>query len=159
MLLVTVVQEDSSVRFCVQYHDCGLFFTHCYAEPNTDLAALLADAIPLAPTARAKLLYDSPALERAHSAAAQEGHTTAPGATDDIDLHYVCFVKNEKTNHLWELDGSRKGPLDRGLIGENDDVLSEAALDLGPRRFMEREEEVGKGELRFSLVCLAPSLD
>jgi ubiquitin carboxyl-terminal hydrolase L3 len=128
-------------------------------EPNSDLSALIADAIPLGPTARAKLLYDSPALEAAHSTAAQQGQTVAPGATDDIDLHYVCFVKSEKTNHLWELDGSRKGPLDRGLIGEGDDVLSEAALELGPRRFMKREEEVGNGELRFSLVCLAPNLD
>ena len=61
-------------------------------------------------------------------------------------------------NHLWEMDGRRKGPLDRGDIGE-DDVLSEKALDLGVRKFLKREEETGGAELRFSLITLAPSLD
>jgi ubiquitin carboxyl-terminal hydrolase L3 len=79
-----------------------------------------------------------------------------PGAEDDIDLHYVCFVKDEK-NHLWEMDGRRKGPLDRGVLQEDQDVLSEKALDLGVRRFLKREEETGGGELRFSLITLAPS--
>lgn len=68
-------------------------------------------------------------------------------------------MKNEKTGHLWELDGRRKGPLNRGSLGPDEDVLSEKALDLGPRRFMRREEEMGGGEMRFSLVTLAPSLD
>ena len=80
-----------------------------------------------------------------------------PGAEDDVDLHYVCFVKDDK-NHLWEMDGRRKGPLDRGLIGD-EDVLSEKALDLGVRKFLKREAETGGGEMRFSLITLAPSLD
>jgi len=130
-----------------------------FIEPNSDLAKLVADATPLGPTARAELIYNSQALEHAHSNAAQQGQSVAPGATDEIDLHYVCFVKNETTNHLWELDGGRKGPLDRGELGPGDDVLSEKALDFGPRRFMQREAEVGGGEMRFSLVALAPSLD
>jgi ubiquitin carboxyl-terminal hydrolase L3 len=95
-------------------------------------------------------------LERAHQSAASEGQSNVPGAEDDIDLHYVCFVKDEK-NHLWEMDGRRKGPLDRGVLQEDQDVLSEKALDLGVRRFLKREEETGGGELRFSLITLAPS--
>lgn len=128
-------------------------------EPDSDLAKLIQDATPLAPDQRAEVLYNSQALENAHGEAAQQGQSSAPGATDDIDLHYVCFIKDEKTNHLWELDGRRKGPLDRGVLGDEDDVLSEKALELGPRKFMKREEEIGKGEMRFSLVTLAPSLD
>lgn len=64
----------------------------------------------------------------------------------------------DKDNHLWELDGRRKGPLDRGIIGK-EDVLSEKALELGVRRFLRREEAAGGEELRFSLITLAPSLD
>lgn len=70
----------------------------------------------------------------------------------------MCFVK-EKNNHLWELDGRRKGPLDRGEIGAEDDVLSEKALDLGVRAFLKRESAAGGGDLRFSLIVLSPSLD
>lgn len=108
------------------------------------------------PTERAKLLYDSPDLEAAHQSSAQGGDTAAPAATDDIDLHYVAFVRGPD-GHLWELDGARKGPLDRGPLDEGDDVLSEKALNAGPRSFMERE--AAAGEMRFSLVALAPSLD
>ena len=75
-----------------------------------------------------------------------------------MELHYVCFVKNDD-GHLWELDGRRKGPLDRGSLGAEDDVLSPKALDLGVRSFLKREAEAGGGELRFSLIVLAPSLD
>lgn len=60
---------------------------------------------------------------------------------------------------MWELDGRRKGPLDRGPLGEAEDVLSEKALDLGPRRFMDREKNTPGGELRFSIVALGPSMD
>jgi ubiquitin carboxyl-terminal hydrolase L3 len=62
-----------------------------------------------------------------------------------------------KTNDgtLWELDGRRKGPLDRGTLESNEDVLSEKALTLGPRKFLERAGE----DLRFSAVALAGSMD
>ncbi len=56
---------------------------------------------------------------------------------------------------LWELDGRRKGPLNRGSLGENEDVLSDKALLLGSKKFLEREG----ADLRFSCVALAPSLD
>lgn len=133
------------------------FMLSSCAEKDSDLEKLVADATPLAPIERAELLYNSQALERAHQGAASQGQSNVPGAEDDIDLHYVCFVKDEK-NHLWEMDGRRKGPLDRGEIGE-DDVLSEKALDLGVRRFLKREAETGGAELRFSLITLAPALD
>lgn len=127
-------------------------------EPDSSLAKLLNEAVPLRPAERAELLYESEALESAHRAAASGGDTSAPAAEDNIDLHYVCFVKSEK-NQLWELDGRRKGPLNRGDLSPDEDVLSERALDLGVRSFLKRESQAGGGELRFSLITLAESLD
>ncbi|KAF1919709.1 hypothetical protein BDU57DRAFT_527661 [Ampelomyces quisqualis] len=127
-------------------------------DPESDLAKLLRDAIPLKPIERADLLYDSEALESAHQAAATEGDTSAPAAEDNVDLHYVCFVKSQN-NQLWELDGRRKGPLNRGQLSPDEDVLSEKALDLGVRSFLKRETAAGGGDLRFSLITLAESLD
>ena len=124
-----------------------------HLEPDSELAKLVNEAVPLKPIQRADLLYDSEALENAHQAAASVGDTAAPAADSDIDLHYVCFVKSEK-NHLWELDGRRKGPLNRGELAPDEDVLSERALELGVRSFIKREAEAGGGELRFSLVTL-----
>jgi ubiquitin carboxyl-terminal hydrolase L3 len=127
------------------------------AESDSSLDKLIKDAIPLKPIERADLLYESQALETAHQSAAAEGDTAAPSADDKVDLHYVCFVKSND-NRLWEMDGRRKGPLDRGELGADDDVLSEKALSLGVRQFMKREADAG-GDLRFSLIVLAESLD
>jgi ubiquitin carboxyl-terminal hydrolase L3 len=81
-----------------------------------------------------------------------------PSADENVELHYVCFVKS-KNNNLWEMDGRRKGPILRGKLDANDDVLSEKALDLGPRAFLKREEAAGGGDLRFSLVSLSKGFD
>lgn len=129
-----------------------------WTEPTTDLSRLLQQAIPLQPMDRASLLHDSDALESAHQTAAAGGDSAAPQAEESVDLHYVCFVKS-KNSHLWELDGRRKGPLDRGQLSEDQDILSDKALEMGVRSFLRREEEAGGGELRFSLIALAPSLD
>ncbi|KAH0533890.1 hypothetical protein FGG08_007489 [Glutinoglossum americanum] len=133
--------------------------TYTHTEPSTDLSQLLASAVPLRPTERADLLYNSPSLESAHQSAAVLGDTAAPAADEKVDLHYVCFVKSKADGHLWELDGRRKGPLDRGALGPEDDVLGEKALEMGVRGFLRREEEGGGGELRFSLIVLSPSLE
>ncbi|KAI9683590.1 MAG: ubiquitinyl hydrolase 1 [Trizodia sp. TS-e1964] len=127
-------------------------------EPESALAEIRSSAIPLLPGPRADLVYNSQALESAHASAAAKGDSNAPEADSSVDLHYVCFVKSAN-GHLWELDGRRKGPLDRGELPKEADVLSEAALTKGVRGFLKREEEAGGGDLRFSLVVLAPSLE
>ncbi|KAH8889882.1 ubiquitin carboxyl-terminal hydrolase, family 1 [Thozetella sp. PMI_491] len=125
-----------------------------YITEGSDLDVLLKKAIPLAPPERAKLLETDSSLAKAHHSAASQGDTSAPDAKDDVDLHYVCFAKGHDGT-LWELDGRRKGPINRGKLDANEDVLSEKAVLLGPKKFLEREG----ADLRFSLVALAPSLD
>lgn len=127
---------------------------------KSELHRLLEEAIPLKVTERAKLLEDSDVLESAHHAAAVSGDTEAPDmdAAERLGNHFIAFVKG-KDGHLWELEGGRKGPLDRGLLGGNEDVLSEKALELGIKRYMKLEEEAGGKELRFSCLALAPKQD
>lgn len=129
-----------------------------HVTPGSDLDGLLREAEGLDPLARADLLYDSKALESAHADAARLGDTEAPGAEDSVDLHFVAFVKGGD-GKLWELDGRRKGPLERGSLGEDEDALSDRALDLGARRFLKVEAAGGNPDLRFSLVSLGPTLD
>ncbi|KAL6233661.1 hypothetical protein BDW75DRAFT_214488, partial [Aspergillus navahoensis] len=127
--------------------------TRKHILPGSDLENLLKEAEGLDPSRRADLLYESKALESAHADAAKLGDTKAPGAEDDVDLHFVAFVKGED-GRLWELDGRRKGPLERGLLGDEEDALSERALELGVRRFLDIEAKGGNPDLRFSLVSL-----
>ncbi|KAI2626210.1 putative ubiquitin carboxyl-terminal hydrolase [Xylaria nigripes] len=125
-----------------------------FIEQGTPLSTLLAQSIPLAPAERSVLLEKTPALATAHQEAASQGQTSAPDAHDDVDLHYVCFVKTDDGT-LWELDGRRKGPIARGKLALDEDVLAEKALLWGPLKFLER----GGGDMRFSCVALAGSLD
>ncbi|KAK3318442.1 hypothetical protein B0H66DRAFT_237784 [Apodospora peruviana] len=125
-----------------------------FVEEGSDLDKLIKKAVDLNVEERSKLLERDPALAKAHQAAAVQGDTTAPDARDDVDLHYVCFVKTDDGT-LWELDGRRKGPLNRGRLEKDEDILSPNALAMGPLKFLEREG----GDLRFSCVALASSLD
>ncbi|PYH94113.1 peptidase C12, ubiquitin carboxyl-terminal hydrolase 1 [Aspergillus ellipticus CBS 707.79] len=146
---------------------CGLIgLLHAVAngEPRrhitagSDLDTLLREAEKLEPLQRADLLYESKALESAHADAAKLGDTAAPQAEDSVDLHFVAFVKGED-GRLWELDGRRKGPLERGRLGVDEDAMSEKALDLGVRRFLEIEKSSGNPDVRFSLVSLGEVFD
>lgn len=80
---------------------------------GSDLERLIGQATPLGPEERAELLYRSEALEAAHAGAAERGDTVVPRAEEEVETHYVCFVKSKEGN-LWELDGRRKGPIKRG---------------------------------------------
>lgn len=128
-------------------------------QDGSDLDKLIKNAIPLNPVQRADLLEETEVLETAHQEAAATGDTAAPNADDKVDLHYVCFVKSEKSGHLFEMDGRRIGPLDRGDLGPDEDVLSPAALEKGVKSFLKREEQAGGGDLRFSLIALAEGFD
>ena len=125
-----------------------------FVTEGSELDGLIRRAEPLGPEERSRLLERSEALARAHRDVAVRGDTAAPEATDDVDLHYVCFVKTED-GALWELDGRRKGPIKRGQLPDGEDVLGPNALALGPLKFLEREG----GDLRFSCVALAGSVD
>ena len=104
---------------------------------------------------RARLLYDSKELEDTHQSVAEMGDTAAPSAAegDRLGQHFVAFVK--EGGKLWELEGSRKGPIERGELGEGEDVLTERALEMGLGRVIRMESKSGGGDLRFSCIALA----
>jgi ubiquitin carboxyl-terminal hydrolase L3 len=148
------------------HHACGsIGMLHCaingpasrFILPGTPLEELRAAAIPLTREARAQMLYDSQAFEDAHGSVAALGDTLPVSAEegDRLGQHFVTFVKADD-GHLWELEGSRKGPLDRGVLRDDEDVLSPRALDLGLRRVMAIEQAAGGRDLRFSCIALAP---
>lgn len=147
---------------------CGsIGLVHCllnsaasaHITPGSTLDQIRKDALPKTMWERAKVLEDSAAFEKAHQEAALLGDTKTPTKREDehTGQHFVAFVK-AKDGHLWELEGSRKGPLDRGLLGENEDLLSAEAVEKGLGRLMRIETEHG-GDLRFSAIALAESLN
>ncbi|KAL9631620.1 MAG: hypothetical protein Q9164_005784 [Protoblastenia rupestris] len=133
----------------------GLLHAVCNGMTRDLIGKLFADEINRELTLT-HLLETSSDLASAHASAAAEGNTAAPPADERVDLHFVAFVKSAE-NNLWELDGRRKGPLNRGKLPEGEDILGEKAIELGPKRFLKREEETAGGEMRFSILALGPS--
>ncbi|CZT41810.1 related to ubiquitin carboxyl-terminal hydrolase [Rhynchosporium secalis] len=145
-------------------HACGsIGLLHClingsalqYLTPGSLALKIREVAIPLKMDDRAKMLYDHTAFLDAHQSVAELGDTIAPDAAtgDRLGQHFVSFVKGEDGN-LWELEGSRKGPLNRGYLGE-ESLLSEKGIGLGIGRVIGMERASGGGDLRFSCIALA----
>ncbi|KAF2502536.1 peptidase C12, ubiquitin carboxyl-terminal hydrolase 1 [Lophium mytilinum] len=157
--------DDEDVNWFKQtiYNACGLYgILHAVCNGkarehialNSTLSDLLAKGLLLEPEARARVLEDSAELESAYRVVAQKGDTEPPENPEEVvDFHYVCFVKSHKNNHLYELDGDKKGPIDRGAIDEDQDMLSQGGLEL-IREFVDRENG---GNINFSLMALVPA--
>ncbi|KAL6855393.1 hypothetical protein ACO1O0_006538 [Amphichorda felina] len=121
-----------------------------FVKEGSLLDRLLKDAAPLKPLPRADLLYNSQELEEAHMRAARRGDTGAPRADEACGYHFIAFTKG-KDGHLWELEGGCDGPVDRGQLPEDADMLSEEALQKGVRKFLKHAD----GNFEFSIVALA----
>lgn len=125
-----------------------------FIRPGSDFASLRARAVPLRVAERAAMLHDDEAFEAAHKSVEQRGDTVAgPAEEGHAGQHFVAFVKVD--GRLWELEGSRAGPLDRGALGEDEDVLSPRALEAGLKRIIKLNESEGAEDLRFSCIALA----
>lgn len=104
------------------------------------------------PYERALVLESSEDVATAYAAAAAEGDSAAPDAEVELDFHYLCFVQSHKTGRLYEMDGNKKGPLDKQItLSDDEDMLSEPALRV-VREFIQRERGTN---LNFSLMALA----
>ncbi|KAL8836465.1 MAG: hypothetical protein Q9170_002898 [Blastenia crenularia] len=146
-------------------HGCGLIgLLHCVSngvpsqliEPGSELANFLKKAVPLGMDERARLLNETESMYQASEAVAQKGDTEPLKPGEDSIHHFVALVKGLDGN-LWELEGARKGPLNRGSLEENEDALSERALELGIRRLVDIQRRAG-GDFPFSCIALAPTV-
>lgn len=78
------------------------------------------------------------------------GDTEPPeNPEDEVDFHYVCFVKSHKNDNLYMMDGDRNGPSGRGSLPEGD-LLSPRGIET-IQQFIEHHGENG----HFSLLALA----
>lgn len=110
--------------------------------PSSPFAELLKEALPLNAFDRAAYLQTSKSLSHAHTTVAASGQTAAPSAQDPVNFHFVSFVRDPTTKHLYELDGGRKGPLDRGVeVSSQEDLLKVATQWIADNYVSQRELE------------------
>lgn len=124
-----------------------------FIKPDSDLAAIRSLAIPLDMTKRADLLYNSEPFELAHKSVQLAGDSAADPTGEKEGGHFVSFVKSG--GKLWELEGSRIGPLERGSLADDEDVLSPRALDMGIKRIINLNTKGEGKEILFSCIALA----
>ncbi|KAJ8060131.1 hypothetical protein OCU04_010482 [Sclerotinia nivalis] len=125
-----------------------------YILPGTTLSQLYEKCIPLKPEARAQLLYDNEAFEEAHQSCAELGDTKPPIGKENLGQHFVAFVRGDD-GWLWELEGSRVGPVRRGQLEEGEDLLSEHVLKRCIGGLVEMD---GGNDYRYSCIALAKDL-
>ena len=83
-------------------------------------------------------MENSESIEASYAKAAENGRSEAPSAYDEVDHHYICFVK--ALDQLYELDGDLDGPVNRGRLAGDEDVLATKGLDI-IRKYADSEED------------------
>ncbi|KIY73348.1 putative ubiquitin carboxyl-terminal hydrolase [Cylindrobasidium torrendii FP15055 ss-10] len=158
--------EDEPVIWYRQtiHNACGLYgILHALSNgdaraqiaADSPISALVSKCVSLGPEERAIALEESTVLEDAHKGAAQQGSTAPPALEDEVDYHYVAFVKG-KDGYLYEMDGNKNGPINKGIkLSADEDLFGPGGISL-VKEFIEREQG---GNPNFSLMALVPDLD
>ncbi|PWN51474.1 cysteine proteinase [Violaceomyces palustris] len=121
--------------------------------PGSPLEKLLEESKLLKDgQARGELLCGSEALEKVHQEIARLGEKEEE---EDVDLHFVCFVRGgEEGDLIYLLDGRRKGPLLVVRSKEGGDPTKkgflEETIDFVRKRYM----EINPDEINFNLIAL-----
>lgn len=96
-------------------------------------------------------------LSEKHSDKFSLGQTVAPAAVDDVNLHFITFVRKE--GEVYELDGRRAdgAHLISSRTDPATDLIGQQSVIDRVQWYMENADEDSK--LNFSLLGLAPSWD
>ncbi|KAJ7846035.1 ubiquitin C-terminal hydrolase L3 [Mycena olivaceomarginata] len=119
-------------------------------DPASLFSRFLELCVALNPEERAQALEESQGIAEAYRRAATQGSTAVPNAEDEVNFHYVCFVKSPLNGHLYDLDGDKNGPVDRDLSLEGDRGMLSAGLKLV-------KSYIKDGNPNFQLMALVPS--
>ena len=86
------------------------------------------------PALRSFILEQSSELETTYQEAALRGSTAAPALGEEVDLHYICFIKS-RNGAVYEMDGDAAGPIETGIqLNEGDDLFEASVLECARKR-------------------------
>jgi len=95
---------------------------------------------------RAGFLEDHTELEESHEKASKEGQTKAPPVDDDVNLHFIAFIR--KQGHIYEMDGRKHAPINHG--NTNNDTFLKDVVGVIKRNFIDRNPN----EVNFTMIAL-----
>lgn len=94
----------------------------------------------------AQIFHNNQGLKQAHCQSTNEGQTNVQDYAE-VNNHFIAFV--QKDGHLYELDGNRGIPINRGPTTQETFLVNACAC---AKLFMERDPE----NLNFGTIVLAP---
>ncbi|KAH8193681.1 hypothetical protein TruAng_012151 [Truncatella angustata] len=140
---------------------CGLYavlhslinnISRSQIQPGSFFDELMSDYRTTSSSKSHLVLEESAKLAEIYNNLANEGCSPVPPPEEEIDFHYVCFVKADSDKHIYELDGDRTGTIDTGVVLEaEDDVLSEKSVQF-VRGYIDRVQHKQDG--MFALMAL-----
>ncbi|CAH6722084.1 ubiquitin carboxyl-terminal hydrolase Yuh1p [[Candida] jaroonii] len=86
----------------------------------------------------------------------RQGQTEAPSSDVQTEFHFISFIKG-KDNHLYELDGRRKGPVDLGESIDGSNILNDSKLSEKIQFYINNTNEENKHN--FAMIAIGPTLD
>lgn len=116
---------------------------------RVEAGSLLSKLCDCSSSEREALLNSSAHLDAIYERAALRGSTSSPPAQDEVDLHYVCFIKSPNGS-VYEMDGDASGPVKTDITLEQDEDMLEMSALKCVKRCVAREDADGK----FSLLAL-----
>jgi ubiquitin carboxyl-terminal hydrolase L3 len=155
-------QSEAGLVFMKQTIEnaCGtIALLHCLlndpdiVEGNSIIDSLRNQMLQLtSPMDRAKLLEQNHQVEDLHASFAIQGSTKAPEAEDDVDLHFVAFIRSPR-GLICELDGRQEGPLVfQSSTPTSRDEFFAGCCDVIQKKYIGKTEDI-----QVSAMALVPS--
>ena len=105
-------------------HAVGNNLDSIKVTPGSLLDNFFQETKELSPAEIGKKLESNTDLASSHESSAQEGQTAAPDISTDVYYHFIALI--QKNGKIYELDGRKSGPVDRG-VSSPDSFVSDAA--------------------------------
>ena len=147
--------RDYIRTYCGAYFVCPLLSADVRI-PGKDsvLDSLIRSCQRCSADKRAQMVEDCAALERAYESAARAyEQSSVPADPQQLDNHYLCFVKSRKSGNLYRVSGSGNGAVDQGPLPADEDVLGARGIAI-IKNILDAAE--GRANAAFSLIALVP---
>ena len=115
--------------------------------PNSPLLTFAQQLKGLDSEAAADVLSKATDLHSVTSQVAATGQTETPGVDDEVNYHFIAFIRSDD-GHLLEMDGGKKGPVDHGTCP--DELFFRKCINIIRDDMMKRDPS----SLQFSALGL-----
>jgi ubiquitin carboxyl-terminal hydrolase L3 len=139
---------DSCCCLIALLHAIGNNLDKVTLKPNSPLADFFEKTKSMTADERAEVLLNDTKIHEAHEETAEQGQTEMVDG-DRVGYHYIAYIVS-KSNKLYELNGSTKGPQAK-FIGE----LNEENFYVRVTREIKQKVNELDGDIRFNLIGLA----